>query len=76
MSVYGCSNKPRPEYGAPILVQEGWHQLPGAGEDGTIGILARMVEVPYVMSTDCQYTKQHAADPHCSGCVHRAMENT
>ena len=74
MSLYGCHNKPRPEYGAPILVQQYWHQMSGHASDGTIGLLARMVDIPYVMSTDCQYTKQHAGDPQCAGCSHRAKE--
>jgi hypothetical protein len=74
MSLYGCQNKPRPEYGAPLLVQQGWNQMSGHADDGTIGLLTRMVEIPYVMSTDCQYTKQHASDPQCMGCIHQAKE--
>ena len=28
----------------------------------------RMVKVPHVMTTDCQYTKHNPNDPQCAGC--------
>lgn len=66
MSIYGCHNKPRPVKDSPIWVQDGYV----TNEDGTQRI-DRMVQIPYVMSTDCQYTKMHPNDPHCAGCVHK-----
>lgn len=70
MTLYGCHNKPRPVTGAPIVVRDGYYASTLYLND----VIACTTNVPYVMSTDCQYTKQHAADPHCSGCVHRSKE--
>jgi len=74
MSIYGCHNKPRPVIGAPINVQDGYHVGIFDYEDGTSDRIDRIVQVPYGMSTPCQYTKLHVADPQCSGCVHRARD--
>jgi hypothetical protein len=68
MSMYGCHNKPRPIANAPLIVQDGYH--PGPPDTR----IALMVEAPFRMNTDCQYTKTHASDPQCSGCVHRHKE--
>jgi len=75
MSIYGCHNKPRPTEGALIDVQDGHHTRIFDYADGTADRIDRIVQVPYAMSTACQYTNHHAADPLCSGCVHRAKDS-
>jgi hypothetical protein len=67
MSQYGCWNKARPTALAPVVVQDGYRN------NGKYTI-ANYVAAPFVMSTGCQYTKTHATDPECSGCVHRAKD--
>jgi len=71
LSIYGCHNKPRPVAGAAILVQDGYVSGMFEYESGNTDRIDRMVTTSYVMSTPCQYTKQHASDPECSGCAHR-----
>jgi hypothetical protein len=73
MTIYGCYNKPRPIAGSPVIAQDGYK---GAWDPRYASITRsrNWITVPYAMSTECQYTKQHAADPHCSGCVHRARK--
>jgi hypothetical protein len=73
MSLYGCNNKPRPVAGAPLQVQDGYFGTYDPAHAATVR-LARWIIAPYAMSTECQYTKQHASDPQCSGCVHRMKE--
>jgi hypothetical protein len=70
MSQYGCHNKPRPTAGARLAVQDGWHDLSNG-----LSRYPNMVTTPFVMSADCQYTQQHARDPQCVGCAHRAKES-
>lgn len=74
MSPYGCHNKPRPVADAPLIVQDGYHQF--RNQQNVPVKVPRYVEAPYVMTTDCQYTRQHGSDPHCSGCMHRAGETS
>jgi hypothetical protein len=75
MSIYGCHNKPRPVANSTYLAQLGYAEPIDEGW-GTFSRAAEYVEVESAFdTTDCQYTKQHAADPHCSGCVHRTKEN-
>lgn len=69
MSTYGCWNKPRPTAKAPLPVQDGWRDLSNGRSR-----YPNMVTTPFAMTTECQYTRQHASDPQCSGCVHRAVE--
>jgi hypothetical protein len=71
MSLYGCRNKPRPTAGAGIRVQDGWVYGIFDYEAGHTDRIARIVEAPYAMSTECQYTKTHAGDAQCTGCAHR-----
>ena len=73
MSLYGCHNKPRPVTDAPVIAQDGYHEG-WTPQYCTLRRMPNWITVPYVMSTECQYTKQHAADPHCAGCGHRAKE--
>lgn len=65
--MYGCHNKPRPTTGTPIKVQDGYHAGMFSYESGASDRLPRMVSVPYVMSTTCQYDKS-ATDTSCKGC--------
>jgi len=71
MSKYGCHNKPRPTAGAPLNVQDGYVTGVFEYESGASDRIDRIVQVPFAMTSDCQYTRQHAADPECSGCVER-----
>jgi hypothetical protein len=73
MSLYGCFNKSRPAAGAPLQVQDGYFGASDPAHAATAR-LARWIVIPYAMSTECQYTRQHASDPQCAGCVHRAKE--
>lgn len=60
----GCHN--RAAYKTRVMVQDGWYM------DGYTR-LPRMIEVPFKMSNDCQYTKTELgkADKRCDGCKHR-----
>jgi hypothetical protein len=73
MSAYGCHGKPRPSAQSQHLAQsgysDGWRP-----EFAAVSRTPIWVKVPHVMTTDCQYTKMHASDPECSGCVHRAKD--
>lgn len=71
---YGCHNMPRPTAGAPLQVQDGYHRGIFDYEDGSSDRVSRMVTVPFVMSTACQYTQGHPADPGCSGCRHQSKD--
>lgn len=69
---YGCLNAPRPAAGAAThLAQAGWSDTfrDGFGAPHRTPV---MVEIHHVMTTECQYTKQHAADPGCAGCQHQS----
>jgi hypothetical protein len=75
MSIYGCWNKPRPTADSSHIAQFGWF----GKKDGPLNTEKHPVYIEVKSafgSTDCQYTIQHATDPHCSGCVHRAKEPT
>ncbi len=74
----GCWNKPRPTAETMHMAQDGWfesHHNP----DDTINMgwkypqqrIARLVPVPFSMSTTCKYDKS-ATDAGCSGCEHGA----
>jgi hypothetical protein len=73
MSNYGCHNKPRPGAKTFHLAQSGYRNG-WSPEHAAVAREAFWVRVPHVMSTDCQYTKTHASDPGCSGCVHRSKD--
>ncbi len=34
--------------------------------------LPRIVQIPHVMTTDCQFTKHNPTDPGCAGCNHQS----
>jgi hypothetical protein len=62
MSRYQCHNMPRPIAGTPLQVQDGWTEI----MDGQSRI-PRMITVPFVMSTGCNYDAM-AEDKNCAGC--------
>lgn len=64
---YGCHNSPRPAAEGSYPAQDGWdYDPPLAGWPSRMPII---VQVPFRMSTACQYDKA-ATDPSCSGCAH------
>jgi len=68
---YGCHNQPRPTAGAIThWAQEGFEHRPLNW--GNIDRLPIWKPIHHVMTTACQYTKQHAADPGCAGCQHQS----
>ncbi len=34
--------------------------------------LPRIVQIPHVMTTDCQFTKHNPTDAGCTGCNHQS----
>jgi hypothetical protein len=72
MSLYGCNNKPRPTARSSYVAQIGWKTSPR----DSLGPVTRTPICGRIKSafgtTECQYTLTHAADPECSGCVHRS----
>lgn len=68
MSIYGCHDEPRPIAGAPLLVQDGYIYGLFDHEAGHADRIARMIEVPYVMTVPCQYTQHNPSDKECDGC--------
>ncbi len=70
---YGCHNKPRPVAGAPLAVQDGYVAGVFEYESGHTDRLARMVTVPFRMSTECKYDAT-GTDKGCAGCQHQAKE--
>lgn len=64
----GCHNRPRPVAGTPLLVQDGWIEIPLAAGLGATRV-PNMVTVPFVMNPGCQYTLR-TPDPRCTGCDH------
>lgn len=66
--LYGCNNKPRPTVGATQVGQAGWrHFRDGFGNPCRRPVY---VDIPYAMSTTCQYDKADK-DAGCAGCEHR-----
>lgn len=69
MSIYGCKNKPRPTAATTYVAQVAWaptYQVGGPGRDPVL------VDVKAAFgTTDCQYTKTHATDKLCAGCIHQ-----
>lgn len=58
---HGCYNRlPLKE---TLMVQDGWTN------DGK----KIMVEIPFLMNKNCQYTREHYADESCSGCKWQKM---
>jgi hypothetical protein len=74
MTLYGCHNKPRPTAESSYIAQSSWSETfrDGMGNPSRVPFY---VDVQSAFgTTDCQYTRTHAGDPQCSGCVHRARE--
>lgn len=74
MSQYGCHNKPRPDPSGTYVAQAAWSKTfrDGFGNPHRTPLY---VDVKSAFgTTDCQYTKTHASDPQCSGCVHRTKD--
>lgn len=74
MSLYGCHNKPRPTSRSSYVAQISWKTSPR----DSLGLVMRTPIYGRIKSafgtTACQYTQTHAADPECSGCVHRSKD--
>lgn len=71
MPTYGCHNKPRPHPKASYVAQVAWGPVyqDGFGEPCRHPVWAN-VKTKFDAS-ECQYTKTHAADKLCAGCVHQ-----
>ena len=65
---YGCHD--RPPYKPSQPVQSGWYA------DGYTKT-PRMVPMPHVMTTDCQFTHTELGkiDAKCEGCKHKLKES-
>lgn len=60
----GCHNRPRPQSNAMYIAQDGWREYIERGRPVRVPVF---VEVPHVMTTDCQ---TDLTTPGCAGCVH------
>lgn len=65
--VYGCFN--RKPFNPTITAQDGTYNIHGI-------ITPRMVELPFVMSPDCQYSRSELGqvDGKCLGCKWKAAQ--
>lgn len=63
---HGCHN--RPPFRDWHHAQDGYHRM-SKPEAGTR--LPRIVQIPHVMTRDCQYTKLNPTDAGCTDCCHR-----
>ena len=66
----GCHN--RADYKPSYLAQDGYYK----SEPGMpLARIPRMVEVPFTMSPDCQYTKSELGqrDAGCIGCMRKEV---
>lgn len=63
---HGCYDRPPMRETYPT--QDGYWPTsrPDAGTR-----LPRIVQIPHVMTRDCQYTKHNPTDPGCAGCKHQ-----
>jgi hypothetical protein len=68
MSLYTCHNKPRPIKGRTYKAQAGWKVWRNTRKPVYVDI-----KCAFDLSR-CDYTKTHASDRECLGCVHRAGE--
>jgi hypothetical protein len=59
---YACNN--RPDYELTMMVQYGYTKTDGSSR------VDKMVEIPFTMSQDCQFTKTELGktDPKCNNC--------
>ena len=62
----GCYN--RPALGKPLVVQDGYREYVERGHPVKIPVY---VEIPYVMTIECQWSKTNR-DRSCRGCSRRA----
>ena len=63
---HGCYS--RPPFRDWHHGQDGWHPM-SKPEASTR--LPRIVQIPHVMTRECQYTKLNPNDPQCKDCVHQ-----
>lgn len=66
---HGCFN--RSEFAGSYQAQNGYWPM-SKPEAGTR--LPRVVQVPNVMTRDCQYTQHQPQDERCAGCCHQKKE--
>lgn len=66
MTFYYCHDRPRPEPGLMLWVQDGWIQH--TSSDNVVFRVAKMVQIPFVNSTPCGYDKAHV-DSRCAACT-------
>lgn len=55
--------------------QDGWIEQPLGSAETAQGVttrIPRIVQVPHVMTTECQYSIHTRADPKCEGCKRKA----
>jgi hypothetical protein len=67
-SKYSCHGKPRPATHSTYKAQAGWKLWQNTRKPFYVDIKSAFG------TTECQYTKDHAGDPQCSGCVHQFKE--
>lgn len=65
MSKHGCHNRP------PF---RDWHHAQDGYHANTTSRVQRLVQIPHVMTRDCQYTKQEPGDQRCAGCCHQQKD--
>ncbi len=64
-----CNNAPRPSDTLMLEVQDGWQIISTGVLGGTKIRAPRMKMIPFVMTRECQYDKDHT-DKRCKGCKH------
>jgi hypothetical protein len=74
VSRYGCHNKPRPTPESSYVAQVAWSETFRNGFDEPQRVPVYVDVKSAFGTTACQYTLTHAADPECSGCVHRSKD--
>jgi hypothetical protein len=74
MTKYACHNKPRPTPASTYVAQSGWGEVFRDGFGNPCRVPTYVDVKSAFGTTDCQYTKTHATDPECSGCVHRTKD--
>jgi hypothetical protein len=74
MSAYGCHNKLRPTSDSAYVAQSSWSETIRDGFGNPCRVPVYVDVKSAFDAKDCQYTRMHASDPECSGCVHRAKD--
>ena len=67
---HGCYDRPPMRETYPV--QDGY--LPPSRPDAGTR-LPRIVQIPHVMTRDCQYTQHQPQDERCAGCCHQKKED-